>query len=151
MWPAEAANVQDLSRLHPPAVGVGQLQLAWWSDPPQGGLRDGVDAWSSQGISEEHVRLRTHRGDGGSARAYLVEGETVHHLNGIKDDNRPANLELWVRPQPTGIRALDAVAWAKVILARYADLELPKTDADLGVMPRPASYVEMAGIEPASE
>ena len=49
----------------------------------------------------------------------LLPGENVHHKNGNKQDNRPGNLELWVKFQPNGQRVEDMLAWAHEVIARY--------------------------------
>jgi hypothetical protein len=56
----------------------------------------------------------------------LVDGETVHHRNRVRDDNRPENLALRTRPQPSGIRVSDAIEWGKII-NQYEGVGAPPT------------------------
>ncbi len=63
----------------------------------------------------------------GKGRAeWVVEakknGATIHHINGVRSDNRPENLELWHRSHPPGQRVEDKLRWAREFIALYKDL-----------------------------
>jgi hypothetical protein len=92
-----------------------QRTLERRTHPAQGGLSLALGARSGKGqYVFEHILVMER-----ILGRYLLPTESVHHRNGVRDDNRPENLELWTRPQPTGIRVSDAIAWAQEILARY--------------------------------
>lgn len=102
---------------HPDGVlkrwGLVQDQDAVWRRGPKYKARPRLgDRWIG---SEGYAMVMTPRGPKPEHRIEMARilgrplkaGETVHHKNGIRDDNRHENLELWITGVRYGQRASD--------------------------------------------
>lgn len=143
--PPEAGQVGAVRDLPQRGEGV-ERELERWPNEAQGRVRDEASAGHPRVRRSPYVFEQILIAEELLGR-YLRRGESVHHRNGVRDDNRPENLELWTTPQPSGIRASDAVEWAIQVLDRYTDWG---RGAPPTVLPRARALLEVAGVEPAS-
>ncbi len=69
----------------------------------------------NRGKLEHRIVFETHYG------IKLLKHQSIHHINGIKTDNRIENLELWDSSQPYGQRVEDKLDYYFNMIMKYKD------------------------------
>lgn len=93
-------------------TGEGGLSHGYWKVPVPPEARHLTKGATT--IGEHRLVMARHLG------RPLEPDEVVHHINGIRTDNRLENLELWSTAHPKGQRIDDKVRHAVELLGRYA-------------------------------
>lgn len=89
----------------PPIITSTGYRMLYMPDHP--------NAYRNGRVLEHHVVMSEILG------RPLRKGESVHHLNGVRDDNRPENLELWASLHPAGQRVEDLREFAREVRNLY--------------------------------
>jgi hypothetical protein len=110
------------------ATGDGSLSHGYWKVPVPPNLRHLTNGETP--VAEHRLVVAQHLG------RPLYSDEVVHHINGVRTDNRIENLDLWSTAHPKGQRVDDKVEFAVMILRRYrADLLVDNPEAPTGFEP----------------
>jgi len=109
--------LSDLARENSRKAHKGKRSCAWKGGKIKNGLGyievwapDNPNCKSAGYVLEHRLVMSEHLG------RPLKRGENVHHKNGIRDDNRIENLELWTKSQPPMQREEDLVKYYKEFL-----------------------------------
>lgn len=115
----DRSGLQDLCRGHYNQRSKGKDLLPLRPRQPNGSGYN-HDGYRIIRVNKKKVYEHRHIMEQYIGRSLLPE-ETVHHKNGIKDDNRIENLEMWSKSHPSGQRIEDKIKWACELINLYGN------------------------------